>query len=97
MNGSVFEEKLSLKMLGHFSSSRLDWGSYIISIAKTVFKKTGAFIRSTKFLSPKVDLYFYKPTIRPCMEYCRHALVNAPGCYLDMLDKLRKQVYMTVG
>ena len=35
MDGSVFEEKSSLKMLGLTFSSKLDWGSYIISVAKT--------------------------------------------------------------
>ena len=37
MDGSVLEEKSSFKMLGLTFSSKLDWGSYIISIAKTVF------------------------------------------------------------
>ena len=40
------------------------WGSYSISIAKTVSKKIGALTRSMKFLSPEVALYFYKSTIR---------------------------------
>ena len=35
MNGSVLEEKLSFKMLGMTFSSKLDWGHYIITIAKT--------------------------------------------------------------
>ena len=35
MDGSVLEEKSSFKMLGLTFSSILDWGSYIISIAKT--------------------------------------------------------------
>ena len=43
-------------------SSNLDWGSYIISIAKTTFKKIGAFIGSKMFLSPEVALYLYKST-----------------------------------
>ena len=34
MDGSVLEEKSSFKMLGLTVSSKLDWGSYIISIAK---------------------------------------------------------------
>ena len=37
-------------------SSKLDWGSYIISIGKTAFKKIGALIHSVKFLSPEVAL-----------------------------------------
>ena len=34
MDGSVLEEKSSFKMLGLTFCSKLDWGSYIISIAK---------------------------------------------------------------
>ena len=72
MDGSVLEKKSSFKMLGLTFSSKLDWGSYIICIAKTASKKIGALIRSMKFLSPEVALYLYKSTIRPCMEYCCH-------------------------
>ena len=67
MDGSVLEEKSSFKMLGLTFSSKLDWGSYIISIAKTASKKIGALIRSMMFLSPEVVLYLYKVTICPCM------------------------------
>ena len=58
-------------------SSKLDWGSYIISIAKNSSKKIGALIRSMKFLSPEVALYLHKSTIRPCMEYFCHVWVGA--------------------
>ena len=50
IGGSVLEEKSYFKMLGLTFSSKLDWGSYIISIAKTAFKKVGTLIRSMKFL-----------------------------------------------
>ena len=83
MDGSVFEEKSSFKMLGLTFSSKLDWGSYIVSIAKTASKKIGALIRSMKFLSPEVALYLYKSTIRPYMEYCCHIWAGAPSCYLN--------------
>ena len=72
MDGSLLEEKSSFKMLGLTFSSKLDWGSYSISIAKTTFKKIGALIRSMKFLSPDVALYLYKYTIRLYMDYCCH-------------------------
>ena len=68
MGGSILEDKSSFKMLGLTFSSKLDWGSYIISTAKTAPKKIGALIRSMKFLSPEVALYLYKSIIRPCME-----------------------------
>ena len=68
MDESVLEEKSSFKMLG-LTSSKLDWGSYIISIAKTASKKIGALIRSMKFLSPEIALYLYKSTIHLCMPH----------------------------
>ena len=97
MDGSVLEKKLSFKILGLTFSSKLDWSSYMISIAKTASKKIGALIRSIKFLSPEVILYLHKSTIRPCMEYCCHVCDGAPSCYLELLDKLQKQICRTVG
>ena len=97
MDGSVLEEKTSFKMLGLTFSSKLNWSSYIVSIAKTASKKIGALIRSTKFLSPEVGLYLYKSTIRPCIEYCCHVWAGAPSCYLELLDKLQKRICRAVG
>ena len=54
MDGSALEEKSSFKMLGLTFSSKLDWGCYFISIARTASKKIGALICSIKFLSPEV-------------------------------------------
>ena len=78
-------------------SFKLNWDSYIISIAKTPSKKIGALIRFMKFLFPEVALCLYKSTIQPCMEYCYHVWTDAPICYLEFLDKLQKQICMTVG
>ena len=97
MDGSTLEEKSSFKMLGLTFSSKLDWSSYIISIAKIASKKMGDLICSMKFLSLEVTLYFYKSTIRLCMEYCYHVWAGAPSCYLELLDKLQKQICRTVG
>ena len=87
-DGSALEEKSSFEMLGLTFSSKLDWGSYIISIAKTAFKKIGDLIRSMKFLCSEVALHLYKSTVWPCMEYCCHVWAGAPSCYLELLDKL---------
>ena len=97
MDGSVLQEKSSFKMLGLTFSSKLDWGSYIISIAKSASKKIGALIHSMKFLSSEVALYLYKSIIRPCMEYCCHVWAGTPGCSLELLDKLQKWLCRTVG
>ena len=97
MDASVLEERSSFKMLGLTFSSKLDWGSYIISIAKTAYKKIVALIHYMKFLSPQVALYLYKSTILPCMEYCCHICTGAQGCNLKLLDKLQKQICRTGG
>ena len=78
--------------MGLTFSSKLDWGSYIISIAKTASKEIGTLIRSIKFLSPEVALYLYKFTIGSCMEFYFHIWAGAMSCYLELLDKLQKWV-----
>ena len=70
MGGFVLEEKLSFKMQRLTFSSKLDWSSYIIFIAKTASRKIGALIHSMTFLSAEVALYLYKSTVQPCVEYC---------------------------
>ena len=50
-----------------------------------------------KFFSPEVALFLYKSTIYPCMEYCCHIWGGAPSCYLEMLDKVQKQICRAVG
>ena len=52
VDGSVLEEKLSFKMLRWTFSCKLEWGSYIISIAKAATKKIRALI-----LSMSLDLH----------------------------------------
>ena len=85
MDGSVFEEKLSFKILGVTFSSKLDWGTYIISIAKTASKKIGAFsMNFNKVSFSEVAVYLYKSTICPSMEYCCHVWAGALTCYLEL-------------
>ena len=94
----LFLRKSNLfKMLGLPFSSKLDWDSYIVSIAKTASKKIGNLKETMKFLSPEVALYLYKSTIGPCMEYCCHVWAGDPSCYLELLDKLIKRTCRTVG
>ena len=84
-------------MLGLTFSSKLEWGSHIISITKTSSKKIGALICSMKFHSSEVALCLYKSTIQPCMEYCCHVWVGATSCYLELLDKLQKRICKAAG
>ena len=86
-----------LKMLGLTFSSKLDWSSYIICIAKTASRKIGTLIHSIKFLSPEVVLYLHKSIVRPLIEFCCHVWAGAPSCYLELLDKLQKRICRTVA
>ena len=56
MDGFFLDGKSSFKMLGLTFSSKFDWGSYIMSIAKTASKKIGTLICSMKFFSPEFFL-----------------------------------------
>ena len=94
MYGSVLEEKSSWDTGLDFL---LDWGSYIISIAKTAFKKIGDLIRSRKFLSPENASHLYKSAIWSCMEHCCHVWAGAPSYYLELLDQQQKRKCETVG
>ena len=97
INGYVSDEKSYFdKMLVLSFSSKLDCGSYIISIAKTATKKIGALICSMKFLSPEVALYLCKSTIQPCMEYCCHVWAGVPCCHLEILDYKNEYVGLMV-
>ena len=97
MGGFVLEEKPSFKNLGLSFFSKFDWGSYITSTAKTVSKQIGALTYSMKFVSPEVGLYLYKSIMQPCMEYCCCVWAGAPNCYLELFDKLQKQLCRTDG
>ena len=97
MDGSGLEEKSSFKMLGLPFSSKLEWGSYIISIAKTASKKIRALVCLMKFLFLEILLYFLKSNIQPCMEYCCHLWAGTACCYLELIDKLQKWICRTVG
>ena len=75
MDGAVLVEKSYFKMLGLLFSSKLDWGSDIIPIAKTASKKIRALICSMKFLSPEVALYLYK---LPCAHVWNTVVTSGP-------------------
>ena len=91
-NTGAIDVKMDWSVLELTFSSKLVWGSYIISIAKIAPKRNGALTRSMKFLSPEVALYLYKSIIHLC-----HVWDGAPSCYLELLDKLQKQICRTVS
>ena len=93
MDGSVLEENPSFKMLGLTFSSKLDWDSYIISIAKFLTKKIVVLIRSMKFLSPELALSINPPYVHVSC----HVWTGAPSSHLELLDKLQRRICRTVG
>ena len=94
MDGSVLDETSSFKMLGLTFSSKLDWSSYIISIAKTA-SNWSSFNLFYEVSFSNVALHLYKSTISPCMEYCCHVWAGIQSCYLELIDKLQKQICRT--
>ena len=92
---SVLEEKSSFKML--VLPSKLDWSSSIVCFAKSVSKRIRALIRSMKCRFLEVALYDCRSTMWSCMEYCFYFWAVALSCYLELLDKLPKQICRTVG
>lgn len=81
-------------MLELFFSSKLNWDYYAVSIAKTAFMKIGTLIYFRKFLSPRVTTYLHK--YLKCGLVWNTIAMSGPMllsiCFLDMLDKLQKQV-----
>ena len=65
MDASVLEEKSSYKMLGLTFSSKLDWHSYIISIARSTSNKIKALIHSIVSFSCgcSISLKIYQTTM----------------------------------
>ena len=96
IDGSALEEKPSFRILKLSFFFKLDCGSYIVSIVKTVSNKIGVLIRSMKYFPPEVGLSLFKSIIGPSMEYCCNACAGPPSCYMEMLDKLQKWIVKTV-
>ena len=53
-------------------------------------------VRFIKRLSHVFALCLHKSTIGPCVEHCCHVWAGAPGCFLDILDKLQKRICRVV-
>ena len=64
IDGFVLKEKSSFEILGLSFSSKTDWSSYIVYVAKTTLKKIGTFLLSIWFVSSKVPLYLNKSIVQ---------------------------------
>ena len=76
-------------MMGLTFSSKLDWGSCIISIAKTTTKKIGALIHSMKFLSAEVAHVTMHEILLSCLGWCSYVVLGifrqATKTYIGLL------------
>ena len=73
------------------------WALTLSLLLKLPPRKLEPFLwTSMKFLSPEVAVYLYKSTIHPCIEYCCPVSPGAPSCYLELLDRLQKQISRTI-
>ena len=68
----------------------------MISIAKTASRKMRALIHSMKGVFSEVALCLYNSTIWPCVEYCCRVWSDAPSFFLELLDKVQKQIWRTL-
>ena len=64
-------------------SSKLDWGSYIVSLPKTASRKIGTQSSSMKFLSIDIVPCWYRYAKQSRIEYCCHIWVDAPSCSMS--------------
>ena len=61
-----------------------------IALVLLIWKCIGlSLIGFVKFLLSEI---WSKATIWPCIEYCCHSWAGVPKCYVNMLDKLHKQI-----
>ena len=59
--------------------------------------KVGSLLRARSYLTPKSILYLYKPSIRPCIEYCCHILAGTPANCLSLLDRMKRRICNAIG
>ena len=82
MGGFVLGEKSSFRMLGLTFSSKLNSGSYIISIAKAASKKIGALICFMKFFLQRllcISIICHTAllgTLLSCLDWCSYLLLG---------------------
>ena len=83
-------------MLGLSFSSKLDWCSDVVSIAKATSKKFGALIRSMKYFSRDCSyISINLPYSLAWNTIAMSGLVLLAATW--MLDKLQKWIWRTVG
>ena len=68
LDGSVNNDKLSLKMQGLHLFFQLDWAFYIVYVAKTASKRIEVLAQCMKFQFFEVFFYHYKSLILLCLE-----------------------------
>ena len=88
--GLFLRKNCLLRCWGWLSLLNWIWALILCLLLKLPPRKL---ICSIKFLSPELVLYPYKSTIQPCMEYCWHVWACVHSSYLELFNKLQKQIF----
>ena len=92
MDGSVFEEKVSFKILGPSFSCKLDWGSYIVFLVKTASKRIVVLIFRRSFFR-KTFLFSWNTAWSTSIPWIMSGLVLLAASGLDMMGKIQKWAF----
>ncbi|CAH2097689.1 unnamed protein product [Euphydryas editha] len=86
-----------LELLGIDLSSKLNFGSYIESRAKTASKKLGILSKVRHYFTPDQLLRLYTAQVRSCMEYCCHLWDGSARYQLEALEAIDRRARKLIG
>jgi len=81
----------SLQLLGVELTSKINFGPYIESKAKTAAKKLGVLSKVRRYFTSEQLLRLYQAQVRSCMEYCCHLWDGSAKYQLAALDSVEKR------
>ncbi|CAH2088457.1 unnamed protein product [Euphydryas editha] len=86
-----------LELLGIDLSSKLNFGNYIESRAKTASKKLGILSKVRHYFTPDQLLRLYTAQVRSCMEYCCHLWDGSARYQLEALESIDRRARKLIG
>ncbi|XP_046976467.1 uncharacterized protein LOC124542575 [Vanessa cardui] len=87
----------SIELLGVTLTSKLNFGQYIESKAKTAGKKLSILNKVKQYFTPEQLLTLYQAQVRSCMEYCSHLWDGSAKYQLDTLDSVDRRARRLIG
>ncbi|CAH2094022.1 unnamed protein product [Euphydryas editha] len=86
-----------LELLGIDLSSKLNFGNYIESRAKTASKKLGILSKVRHYFTPDQLLSLYSAQVRSCMEYCCDLWDGSARYQLEALESIDRRARKLIG